>query len=185
MPNNNSILETVPGSVSLRQAAARSVCTWQMWWLQLLLSKVLFVKLAGISIPPTNSCKICLYMVDVMATIVALQGTFHQACWDQYPSDKQLQDLFVHGRCDGYNCCSPRYFLHARVVGLAMLDYFMLCVWSVVGAPPPIYKLLYHRFTKLANFHQACHHYLNLSLWIFLHTVRWMSLARADCWNGR
>ena len=61
--DNNSILETesesllgVPGLVSLQQATARSVCTY-----------------------------------------------------------------------DGYECRSPRYFLHPRVVGLATLDYFTLC----------------------------------------------------------
>ena len=27
----------------------------------------------------------------------------------------------------GYKCHSPRYILHARVVGLATLDYFTIC----------------------------------------------------------
>ena len=59
------------------------------------------------------------------------------------PGSVSLQQAAARSVCtyryDGYNCCSPRYFLHARVVGLAMLDYFMLCVWSVAGAPPIIH----------------------------------------------
>ena len=45
------------------------------------------------------------------------------------PGLVSLQQAATRSVCsyDGYECHSPRYILHARVVGLAKLDYFTLC----------------------------------------------------------
>ena len=52
---------------------------------------------------------------------------------------------------DGYECRSPRYILRARVVGLAMLDYFTLC--RVINSRSTAYNHLSSGYYCLAHIH--------------------------------